>query len=389
MTYNNLFRGLIITLFVSFFSTVNAQAQSTQEYEVQIRELKKEIRHLKNDKINLKVDVKKQGYQQENLEQEADLQKTFVSWLGVSLLLAVAFVITLIRSSQTKQRFLNLLQEEKSQVSIQKELVSAQKEETERVLSDLRDSIRYAMRIQNAVLTDPKRIKEMLGSDFFILFKPKDIVSGDFYFVEKKEDWFVAAVADCTGHGVPGALLSMLAITMLNDIISKKKELLANEILNELREKMVMAMKQNELLNDQNDGLDISLLLLNRKEMKGQWAGANTPLIHVYKKKLKELKADKRPIGDYPDMREFTNHEFNLQKGDRFYLFSDGYADQFGGPHGKKFMKKRFKSEILENSNLRMLEQKTKLSGSLQSWLSTTGNEIGQVDDITVFGLEI
>jgi serine phosphatase RsbU (regulator of sigma subunit) len=382
------------TLIFFFFLPVYCHAKDSSTnnaYEKTIRNLEKEVRHLRNDKIYLNVDVIKQGYEQDYLAEETERQKSFVVWLALMLFLVVAFVLVLVRSSRAKQKYLNLLQHEKTEVSIQKELVSAQKEQTEKVLSDLKDSIRYAMRIQNAVLTDPKKIKEMLGSDFFILFKPKDIVSWDFYFVEKKDDWFIAAVADCTGHGVPGALLSMLAITMLNDIILKKKVLVASEILNELREKMILAMRQNELLSDQNDGLDITLLLLNRKEMIGQWSGANTPLIQVHKKStsLKEVKADKRPIGDYPDMSQFTNHRFELHKGDRFYLFSDGYADQFGGPNGKKFMKKRFKSEILQNSASPMIEQKKKMSSTLQTWLSSDGNELGQVDDITVFGIEI
>ena len=243
----------------------------------------------------------------------------FVSILGLAILFTLAFIFILVRSTRAKQKFLNLLEHEKTQVSIQKELVSVQKIQTEKALSNLKDSIRYAMRIQNAVLTDPARIKEMLGSDFFILFKPKDIVSGDFYFVEKKGDFFIAAAADCTGHGVPGALLSMLAITVLNDIVLKSDTLQATEILNELLEKMVLAMQQNELINDQNDGLDITLLLLNKKEMIGQWSGANTPLLQNIKK-TKEIRADKRPIGDYPDMGSF--HEPSISIVERRQILS-------------------------------------------------------------------
>lgn len=370
---------------------ITEQAELLKSNKDIIRNLEKQVRQLRNEKIGLNIDMQKQGYKFVSLTAESKKRKTFVTLLVAGLLMTLAFVVTLIRSTRSKQKYLNLLKQEKKQVSIQKELVSTQKERTEKALLDLKDSIRYAMRIQKAVLTDPARISDMLKSDFFILFKPKDIVSGDFYFVEKKEDWFIAAVADCTGHGVPGSLLSMLAITMLNDIILKSETLQASEILNELREKMVLAMKQNDLLNDQNDGLDITLLLLNRKEMTGQWAGANIPLIQIHKKggELKEVKADKRPIGDYPDMGHFTNHQFKLAKGDKYYLFSDGYSDQFGGDEGKKYMKKNFKRDLFENSELKMNDQKKHLSDNLQTWMSSSSGEVEQVDDITVFGIEI
>ncbi len=370
---------------------IEEQNSSLKQKEDSLRELTKQVRQLNNDKIGLNVDMKKQGYKFISLNEEAKRRKLFLSLLGLFLLLTTAFIFILVRTSRSKQKYLDLLEKEKAQVSFQKELVSVQKEQTEKALLNLKDSIRYAMRIQKAVLTDPARIKNMLDSDFFIIFKPKDIVSGDFYFVEKKEDWFIAAVADCTGHGVPGALLSMLAITMLNDIVLKAENMQANEILNDLREKMVLAMKHNDLLNDQNDGLDISLLLLNRKQNIGQWAGANTPLIQIHSKDgiLKEIRADKRPIGDYPDMKHFTNHQFTLTKGDKFYLFSDGYSDQFGGADGKKYMKKKFKNDLLEISKMDMNDQKKVISENLQNWMQANGNELEQVDDITIFGIEI
>jgi serine phosphatase RsbU (regulator of sigma subunit) len=367
------------------------QNQQLKSYDSLIRQNEIIINTQRNKNIILEGDLTKEGYKFSTLSEEVSRQRTMRTLLGLVLLLTLAFIYLLIRNSRSKQKYLNLLESEKEQVSLQKELVSQQKERTERALSNLTDSIRYAMRIQNAVLTDPQRIGDLLQSDFFIYFKPKDIVSGDFYFVEKKEDWCIVAVADCTGHGVPGALLSMLAITMLNDIVLKKQELRANEILDELRIKMVLAMKQNDLLNDQNDGLDITLLLLNKATMKGQWSGANTPLIIIDKggTTLKEVKADKRPIGDYPDMGHFTNHEFKIEKGEKFYLFSDGYADQFGGPNNKKFMKSRLKKELVSYAKLPMNEQKKYLSDNLQNWISTNGNEVEQVDDITVFGIEV
>ena len=360
-----------------------------QDFE--IHKMKVELRHFRNDKIILEGDMKKQGYVNSYLYDENSRQKTFVSLLVGFLLISGGFVYLLVRSSRSKQKYLDLLRREKNQVSIQKELVSAQKEETERVLGDLTDSIRYALRIQNAVLPSEHQIKENIKSPFFVLFQPKDIVSGDFYFLDKKGDWIVAAAADCTGHGVPGGFLSMLAITMLNDIVLKSKTLQANEILNDLRERIVESMERKGILTDQNDGLDISLLLINKKTKKAQWAGANTPLIQIHAKSLilKEYKADKRPIGIYPDMGHFTNHEFPIEKGDKYYLFTDGYSDQFGGPGNKKFMKKRFKKMLVENSRLPMTEQKNNFDLSLSSWRNFDDKLTEQVDDVTIFGIEI
>lgn len=370
---------------------VRNDSKTINELKNDLKVSNKQLKRQRNDLIILHGDMKKQGLKNVSLEKKSKLQKKYAYLLGLVLVLTLAFIFTLVRSARSKQKYVNLLKAESAEVAVQRELFATQKEHTERVLADLTASIHYAVGIQNAVLADPKRIAEMLTSDFFILYKPKDIVSGDFYFMEQKGDWCVAAVGDCTGHGVPGALLSMLAITMLNDIIQKKNVLVASEILNELREKMVFAMMQNDLLNNQNDGLDISLLLVNRKEMIGQWSGANSPLVQINKHKnvLLEVKADKRPIGDYPDMDNFTNHAFAIQTGDRFYLFSDGYSDQFGGPCGKKFMKKRFKEDLLAHAKLPMSEQNRQMTAALENWISCGVDKIEQVDDITVFGIEI
>ncbi len=356
-----------------------------------IRNLEKEKRHIRNERIILEGDVKKQGYENTSLFEENSIQKTFVSWLVLVLVLAAIVVYLMIRSSRSRQKYLDLLEKEKNQVSIQKELVVVQKEETEKVLIDLTDSIRYALRIQNAVLPNESKIAEIVGKKHFVLFEPKDIVSGDFYYVVQKGDWVIAAVADCTGHGVPGGFLSMLAITLLNDTVLKSEELRANEILNELRLRLVESMEQRGNGRNGQDGLDISLLLINRKKKKGQWAGANTPMIQLHKDndELKEYKADKRPIGEYPDMRLFTNHEFSITKGDRFYLFSDGYVDQFGGPNDKKFMRKRFKKMLLDTQHLSMLEQHDHFKDAVDTWRSFKPVKTQQVDDITVFGIEL
>lgn len=370
---------------------IKDQNEELKKQDSLLREFQKELKKQHNEHIILKGDLKKQGYKYTTLSEEISRQRYMRTLMGLVLILTLAFIFMMIRNARSKQTYLHLLEAEKEEVSVQKELVSVQKEQTEKVLADLTDSIRYAMRIQNAVLPDLPSMAKIIDSEFFILFKPKDIVSGDFYFIEKRGDWLVAAVADCTGHGVPGALLSMLAITMLNDVVLKKEDLRAGDILDELREKMIVSMQRKGLMKDQGDGLDISLLLLNRKLMKGQWAGANTPLVQIHKKdkSLKEVKADKRPIGLYPDMGHFTNHEFKLQKGDKFFLFSDGYADQFGGEKDKKFMKKRFKETLVQSAHLSMPEQKTILENSFQSWVRFGKQEVAQIDDITVFGIEI
>ncbi|MNJ89095.1 Stage II sporulation protein E (SpoIIE) [compost metagenome] len=298
------------------------------------------------------------------------------------LILGIAYVLYL-SSTHRKKSIIEL--------SEQHNIVSKQKDQIEKILFELTDSIRYALRIQNAVLPDEQTIRGTIPGDFFVMYKPKDIVSGDFFFVDRRGDWTLVAVADCTGHGVPGAFVSMLCISLLNEIVKQQEITRADIILNELRDKVIDSLQQKGIQGEQMDGMDISLLLINNKTYKCHWSGANNPLYIVSSKsnKLEEIKPDKRPIAIYPDMKEFTNHEMIANRGDIFYLFTDGYSDQFGGERGKKFMSRNFKNLLAENSHKPMTEQGKILDSTIENWKYANGSDFEQIDDITVLGIQI
>ena len=211
----------------------------------------------------------------------------------------------------------------------------------------------------------------------------------------------IVTVADCTGHGVPGAFMSMLGISFLNEIVRKQEVTQANHVLNELRKEVINALQQKGVSGEQKDGMDISLLVVNTETNECQWAGANNPLYIVRGGQnpqgltkpepvqnlegLEEIKGDKMPIAIYERMDDFTNHEFKVTKGDCLYLFSDGLADQFGEPKGRKFMYKQFKDLLITNCNMPMLQQKEILEISINNWM----NGYEQIDDITILGLKI
>lgn len=309
------------------------------------------------------------------------------------VILIMGFVVLLLILGIAYVLYRNSMQRKKSivQLSEQHAIVSAQKDQIEKILFELTDSIRYALRIQNAVLPNEQTIRGTIPGDFFVMYKPKDIVSGDFFFVDRRGDWTLVAVADCTGHGVPGAFVSMLCISLLNEIVKQQEIMRADIILNELREKVITSLQQKGIQGEQMDGMDISLLLINNKTLKCHWSGANNPLYVVPSNtnKLEELKPDKRPIAIYPDMKEFTNHEITANRGDVFYLFTDGYSDQFGGEKGKKFMSRNFKNLLVEHAHKPMNEQGEILDSTIENWKRANGADFEQIDDITVLGIRI
>jgi serine phosphatase RsbU (regulator of sigma subunit) len=315
---------------------------------------------------------------------ELGMQRVILIMGFVVLVLILGTAYILYRSSIHRKRSI-------VQLSEQHAIVSEQKNQIEKILFELTDSIRYALRIQNAVLPNEQTIKGTIPGEFFVMYKPKDIVSGDFFFVDRRGDWTLVAVADCTGHGVPGAFVSMLCISLLNEIVKQQEITRADIILNELRDKVIDSLQQKGIQGEQMDGMDISLLLINNKTYKCHWSGANNPLYIVTSKsnKLQEIKPDKRPISIYPDMKAFTNHEMVANKGDIFYLFTDGYSDQFGGERGKKFMSRNFKNLLAEHSHKPMTEQGKILDSTIENWKYGNGADFEQIDDITVLGIRI
>jgi PAS domain S-box-containing protein len=251
---------------------------------------------------------------------------------------------------------------------------------------DIKDSILYANTIQHAILAPKEEIAKKL-KDFFILSKPKDIVSGDFYFYRETEKGLILALADCTGHGVPGGFMSMLGNAFLNEIVNKNEELIAAKTLDQLREMVIRLLNQTTSYTSNKDGMDIALLIIENDKTSLQYAGAHIPL-HVLKNgELQTIMGDKLPIGiniGY-NTANFTNHKISLQKGDSLYLLSDGYADQFGGKDGKKFSKSQLKDLLVSIQNKKMNEQEEILNQTFEEW---KGDMI-QIDDVMAIGIRV
>ncbi len=245
-------------------------------------------------------------------------------------------------------------------------------------------SLKYASFIQKAVLPDLKYMENILN-DFFVLHKPRDIVSGDFYYCSRKEEYIVAAAGDCTGHGVPGALMSIMGVSFLNEILSTRGPVKSSRILNLLRERVMKALHQKGHELENKDAMDMALCVFNPKTLELQYSGANNPLYHIRENVLTEIKADKMPVGiNAIEEESFTNHSLQLKPGDIVYIFSDGYADQFGGPQNKKFKYGPLKELLIGISNQSMEKQRDELEKVITTW---KGDEY-QIDDILIFGIK-
>ena len=249
---------------------------------------------------------------------------------------------------------------------------------------ELMASLKYASFIQRAVLPDLKYMENIL-KDFFVLHKPRDIVSGDFYYCSRKEGNIVVAAGDCTGHGVPGALMSIMGVSFLNEILSTRGPVKSSRILNLLRERVMRALHQRGHELENKDAMDMALCVFNPKTMELQYSGANNPLYHIRKKVLTEIKADKMPVGiNAIEEESFTNHSMQLKPGDIVYIFSDGYPDQFGGPLDKKFKYGPMKELLINLSDRPMEKQREELDKVITTWKG----EVDQVDDILIFGIQ-
>lgn len=272
------------------------------------------------------------------------------------------------------------------QKKIANQLLHAQNKEITHQKQEITDSINYAKRIQESILPPAAHVRSCL-KDSFILYKPKDIVSGDFYWVEHVNDHAVFAAVDCTGHGVPGAMMSVVGFNILNQAVNEKRLTRPSDILTFLDAGVNNILRQSTQTTSVKDGMDLALCSLNSERTLLQYAGAYNALYIVQDNELKEIKADKFPIGVNLDGKAdtYTNHEIIVKKGDCVYLFSDGYADQFGGPDEKKFKYVNFRKLLLSIHQKSMDEQRMLLDKAIEDWRGG----LEQVDDILVMGVRV
>lgn len=315
--------------------------------------------------------------------------------LLLGIIIALAASITARRISRMYERKIEQKNDElqflNDTIKQQNEEISAQLDIIANKNKEITDSIHYAQKIQSAVLSPIDRLMSKFPESF-VLYKPKDIISGDFYWFNELKENFVIISADSTGHGVPGGLMSMLGITLLNEIILHHGILQADAILNELRLQLKTLLGQSNVDSEQKDGIDIAVCIIDKGNKILQFSGAFNPLYIIREKEgtnkfeLKEFKADRMPIGIYPkDHQKFQNNIVQLQSGDNIYLFSDGYYSQFGGENCEKYKIKRFQNLLLSVQNLSMKGQLETVESTLLNWQGHND----QIDDILVIGLKI
>jgi serine phosphatase RsbU (regulator of sigma subunit)/tetratricopeptide (TPR) repeat protein len=367
-----------------------AYRDSIHNAESEKRMMEAEVKHEyeKKEAIGKAEQEKKDAIAAEEKEKQSLILSSVVA--GLVLVIGFSgFIFNRFRVTRRQKRIIEL---QKVEVERQRELAESRREtaEVQKVIieekqKEILDSIHYAKRIQEAMLTNDSYIREHFKAEYFIFYQPKDIVSGDFYWAVLSHGRFYMITADCTGHGVPGAFMSLLNISLLNENIVEKGLQVPAVILNEQRKQIIRVLNPK---GDENskDGMDCVLCAYDLDAMKLQFAAANNPIWLVRDNELLEFKPDKMPVGKYEEnAKEFTSHAVDLRKGDVVYTFTDGFADQFGGPKGKKFMYRQLKALLFANRNEPMPRQKEIIAQALHEWKGTNQ----QVDDVLVIGVRI
>ncbi len=347
----------------SLFTTEKSQqiAELSTKYETEIKD--KEI-----VKKNAEIKIK---------ETEAKQKETQRNAFIVGFLLIAALAILIFKNLRDKQKANAKLTEAYTTIEIKNKIVEEKNK-------DILDSINYARRIQRALLASDKMLSNNLP-EHFVLYKPKDIVSGDFYWATVNQNRFYIATCDCTGHGVPGAFMSLLNISKLNEAINEKNILEPHLVFNQVRKEIVKALNPEGSANATEDGMDAVLCSYDFKNMNLEFVCANNPLWLIREKKVIVFDADKMSVGKADKETSFTMQTIELQKGDCIYTFSDGYADQFGGPNGKKFKYKQMQELFLSIHQESLEEQKNILNNTLESWKG----RLEQIDDVLVIGIRV
>ncbi|MCC7331286.1 MAG: tetratricopeptide repeat protein [Flavobacteriales bacterium] len=344
----------------------NAEMISEMEKKFQSEKKEKEIALLNKTNEIKDIELAKAG--EESKRKSIQLYGAIA--IGFVLLIFVGVVV---RNNRLRKKANLLLAQKNAEILHQKNIVEEKNKE-------ISDSITYAKRIQEAILPSRFSLTEHLKNGF-VFYKPKDIVSGDFYWLEKHKESIYFAAADCTGHGVPGAMVSVVCANALSKALLEENQTETGKLLDRTRELVVERFTKND--ENVKDGMDISLCRISNNQL--QWSGANNPLWIIRKngKEVEEIKANKQPIGKSEGYSPFTSHEVELNTGDTIYIFTDGFADQFGGEKGKKFMYKQLKELLLSNAHLEMNEQREKLNQAFITWQGSQD----QVDDVCVIGV--
>jgi len=373
--------------------SIQKQTIVVQQKEVQVQ---KDTLSNQKEKIVLQIakmdeQLKKIGEQEGKIKlQLATLEKQkLILYFVLFVLLLVSFLGYYIYRSYKIKKEANIKLEEKNrtisaqkdEIEKQKDLAEAQRDQIAYQKKHITDSIMYAKRIQTALIPSLELFSDKL--EHFVLYKPLAIVSGDFYWVSAQGNVQVIIAADCTGHGVPGAFMSMLGVTMLNEIVNGKHILMPDQIIENLREGIIKALKQVAEEDSIKDGMDIAVCVVDFDKNILWYAGANNPLYLVRGTELIHYRADKMPVAIHYRMTPFTLQKIDLQKGDAFYIFSDGYCDQFGGPKEKKFMSLQLRETLVAMAGKPMLHQGERLNEIFEEWRG----DGPQVDDVTVIGV--
>jgi serine phosphatase RsbU (regulator of sigma subunit)/Tfp pilus assembly protein PilF len=350
--------------------------------------------------LRTEFEVAKKQVEVDVLKKNKLIQIIVIFGLVLILFLAIGLILVYYYSLKRSKRLSAALDERRILLEKQGKELKEQREELRQQKEEIISSINYAKYIQSSLLPQEEKLESLLG-EHFVLYRPKDIVSGDFYWISNIENKVVVAAVDCTGHGVPGAFMSMLGTALLNEIVNKEYITHPGVILRRLRKEVINSLQQKGKRGEQKDGMDIALCTLDLENMKLQFAGANNPLYLIRKSNLEkagtlrcelegddllyEIKGDLMPIGISDKMDNFTFHEIDIFKGDTIYLFSDGFPDQFGGPDNKKFSYRKLREQLLRNNSESMADNKIILGKVLDEWKGDNS----QIDDILVIGFRI
>lgn len=371
--------ALVIVLLTVHKRIAAANAKVDNRYKTEIKNYEDEVHRLK--------------FLYDDLKNSKEPEETFKGTIALpkSRQMPDNFVIEQKKLEQEKEEM--AIRNKKlwdMSIQIQKEKIHIQylKNDIENRHKSITDSIKYAKRIQDAILPKQNALQENL-SDYFLFWLPKETVSGDFYWMKRIGDLLIFTVADCTGHGVPGAFMSMMGVTFLNEVCSDiTEETSSAEILESMRSLVITTLKQeNATALEPKDGMDMALCILDLRTKKIKFSGANNPMYLVRNGELQEHKSVKNPVGQYPRMVKFQTEEIQAQEGDWIYMFSDGFADQFNGVTGRKVTYGRFKNLLVDinKATQKSDEQKQKLLEFITSWRG----EFVQMDDILVGGYRI